>query len=61
MRVVNTSSGAHNMASGLDFDLYRDSPKRLKAGSMKLYAQSKFVSIKRRGLQGATGLLITLL
>ncbi|EIW52752.1 NAD-P-binding protein [Trametes versicolor FP-101664 SS1] len=59
VRVVNTSSGAHNMASGLDFDLYRDSPKRLKAGSMKLYAQSKFATVvfsnelhRRYGNQG---------
>ena len=34
----------HSFVSGIDFDTIRDGPKRIKAGTMKLYSQSKFVS-----------------
>ena len=43
-RVINTSSMGHSFVSGIDFDTIRDGPKRIKAGTMKLYSQSKFVS-----------------
>ena len=43
-RVINTSSMGHTFVSGIDFDTIRDGPKRIKAGTMKLYSQSKFVS-----------------
>ena len=42
-RVVNTSSAGH-MFFTLDFDTFRDGPKRIKLGKRYLYAQSKFVS-----------------
>ncbi|KAG6333363.1 hypothetical protein ID866_5728 [Astraeus odoratus] len=40
VRVVNTSSNGH-WFSGLDFDTFKDSPKRRGMASMKLYGQSK--------------------
>ncbi|KAG6808463.1 hypothetical protein H0H92_004035, partial [Tricholoma furcatifolium] len=40
-RVVNTSSSAH-MSGALDFNTFKDSPKRKKTASFTLYAQSKF-------------------
>ena len=43
-RVINTSSMGHAFVSGIDFDTLRDGPKRIKAGTTKLYSQSKFVS-----------------
>ncbi|KZP29938.1 NAD(P)-binding protein [Athelia psychrophila] len=39
-RVVNTSSLGHLLA-GLDFNTFKDSPARKKAGTQHLYAQSK--------------------
>lgn len=36
----------HSLVSGLDFDTFRDSAKRVKMGTMTLYSQSKFVSIE---------------
>lgn len=46
--MVNTASLGHAFASGLDFDTFRDGPKRIKAGTTALYTQSKFVSIGHR-------------
>ncbi|RDX45771.1 NAD(P)-binding protein [Lentinus brumalis] len=43
-RVINTSMG-HSFVSGFDFDTIRDGPKRIKAGTMKLYSQSKFANV----------------
>lgn len=42
-RVVNTSSNGHWL-SGLDYDVMKDSPARIKAGTWKLYGHSKTVS-----------------
>ncbi|OSC98629.1 NAD-P-binding protein [Trametes coccinea BRFM310] len=44
-RVINTSSMGHTFVSGIDFDTLRDGPKRVKAGTMKLYSQSKFANV----------------
>ncbi|EIN12416.1 NAD(P)-binding protein [Punctularia strigosozonata HHB-11173 SS5] len=46
-RVVNTSSVAHYHPFGppLDFDTFKDSPKRRKTSKVKLYAQSKFGNV----------------
>ncbi len=44
--MVNTSSMGHTFVSGLDFDTFRDGPKRKKMGTRPLYSQSKFVSIE---------------
>ncbi|CDO73874.1 hypothetical protein BN946_scf185016.g31 [Trametes cinnabarina] len=44
-RVINTSSMGHSFVSGIDFDTLRDGPKRIKAGTMKLYSQSKFANV----------------
>ncbi|KZP27444.1 NAD(P)-binding protein [Athelia psychrophila] len=44
VRVVNTSSIAHIFA-GLDFNTFKDGPARLKAGTEKLYMQSKNGSV----------------
>ncbi|GLB38375.1 putative NAD-P-binding protein [Lyophyllum shimeji] len=43
-RVVNTSSSAH-VAGSLDFNTFRDSPKRRKCSRFSLYAQSKFGNV----------------
>lgn len=43
-RVVNTSSSRHLMGQ-LDFNTFKDGPARRKAGSAKLYSQSKYVSM----------------
>ena len=42
-RIVNTSSSVHMLASGLDFNTFKDSPARTKAGTQTLYNQSKLV------------------
>ncbi|KAI0710962.1 NAD(P)-binding protein [Earliella scabrosa] len=44
-RVINTSSMGHTFVSGIDFDTIHDGPKRIKAGTMKLYSQSKFANV----------------
>ncbi|KAJ7745411.1 NAD-binding protein [Mycena maculata] len=44
-RVVNTASLGSVFAPGLDYDTFRDSPKRTKLGSTKLYNQSKFGNV----------------
>ncbi|KAI8995252.1 NAD-P-binding protein [Trametes punicea] len=44
-RVINTSSMGHSFVSGIDFDTLRDGPKRIKAGTLKLYSQSKFGNV----------------
>ncbi|KAH9895862.1 NAD-P-binding protein [Cubamyces lactineus] len=44
-RVVNTSSMGHSFVTGIDFDTLRDGPKRVKAGTTKLYSQSKFGNV----------------
>lgn len=41
-RIVNTSSSGHVFGS-LDFDTFKDSPKRRTFDSNSLYCQSKFV------------------
>jgi NAD(P)-dependent dehydrogenase (short-subunit alcohol dehydrogenase family) len=41
-RVVNTSSSVH-MFSNMNFDTFTDGPARKKAGTQKLYSQSKHV------------------
>ncbi|KAG6891647.1 hypothetical protein C0992_012696 [Termitomyces sp. T32_za158] len=43
-RVVNTSSSGH-LSGSLDFNTFKDSPKRRKAFRPFLYAQSKFGNI----------------
>ncbi|KAI6121324.1 hypothetical protein F5141DRAFT_1258230 [Pisolithus sp. B1] len=40
VRIVNTSSNGH-MFSGLDFDTFKDGPKRRAKSGMELYSQSK--------------------
>ncbi|KAL5520577.1 hypothetical protein ACEPAG_9801 [Sanghuangporus baumii] len=46
VRVVTTSSSAHLFQSGpIQYDTLRDSPKRKKLGTQKLYAQSKFGNV----------------
>ncbi|KAF7331018.1 NAD-P-binding protein [Mycena venus] len=44
-RVVNTASLGSTFAKGLDYDTFRDSPKRHKLGSIKLYNQSKLGNV----------------
>ncbi|KZP27446.1 NAD(P)-binding protein [Athelia psychrophila] len=58
VRVVNTSSLGHLLA-GLDFNTFKDSPARKKAGTQNLYAQSKNGNVvfatelaRRYGVQG---------
>ncbi|KAJ7209097.1 NAD-P-binding protein [Mycena rebaudengoi] len=58
-RVVNTSSFAHTMVGGIDYDTLRDSPQRRKIGSQILYNQSKLGNVvvsaelaRRYGEQG---------
>jgi retinol dehydrogenase-12 len=41
-RVVNTASNAH-WVSDLDYNTFRDSPARIKKGTVALYGQSKTV------------------
>jgi retinol dehydrogenase 12 len=43
-RVVNTSSVGHMAACKLDFEIYKDGPRRKRMSSQSLYFQSKFVS-----------------
>ncbi|KAG5652888.1 hypothetical protein H0H81_003251 [Sphagnurus paluster] len=43
-RVVNTSSMAH-IAGALDYNTFKDSPKRKKSSTINLYNQSKFANI----------------
>ncbi|KAA1476963.1 NAD-P-binding protein [Dentipellis sp. KUC8613] len=45
VRIVNTSSYAHMFLKTLEFDTFKDSPKRRKADPMDLYGQSKFGGI----------------
>ena len=42
-RVVTSSSGAHILVRGLNFNTFKDSPARRKCFSLILYSQSKFV------------------
>ena len=42
-RVVTTSSAAHTLVRGLDFNTFKDSPARRNRLSIMLYCQSKFV------------------
>ncbi len=44
-RIVNTSSLASELASKIDYDAFKDSPKRKKLGLEALYNQSKFVRV----------------
>ncbi|KZT27891.1 NAD(P)-binding protein [Neolentinus lepideus HHB14362 ss-1] len=44
VRVITTSSSGH-LFHGLDFATFKDSPKRKKLGTTRLYAQSKFGNI----------------
>jgi len=44
-RVVNTSSSAHMLTSGLDFNTFKDSPARTKKGTQTLYSQSKLGNV----------------
>jgi retinol dehydrogenase 12 len=55
-RVINTTSfvhlfGSSFVGSGLDFDTFKDGPKRRRMGKVWLYGQSKFV---RHPLYGFT-------
>jgi retinol dehydrogenase-12 len=43
VRVVNTSSNAY-LLSGLEFDTFKDGPKRRADSTYRLYGQSKTVS-----------------
>ena len=42
-RVVTSSSAAHLLVRGLDFNTFKDSPARRNSFSSTLYCQSKFV------------------
>ncbi|KAG6848515.1 hypothetical protein H0H93_016401, partial [Arthromyces matolae] len=44
-RVVNTSSSAHLLASGLDFTTLKDGRNRRKMSATSLYSQSKFGNV----------------
>ncbi|TFK84294.1 NAD(P)-binding protein [Polyporus arcularius HHB13444] len=44
-RVVTTSSSAAYLASGFNFDLFKDGPQRRKASSNEMYAQSKLGNV----------------
>ncbi|KAI6135356.1 hypothetical protein EV401DRAFT_1899757 [Pisolithus croceorrhizus] len=44
VRIVNTSSTAHWLGS-LDFDTFKDSPRRRAQGTVKMYTQSKAATI----------------
>jgi retinol dehydrogenase-12 len=44
-RVVNTSSSAGEFGA-VDFNSFRDGPRRRKIGTHQLYSQSKLVSIR---------------
>ncbi|KAL0961452.1 hypothetical protein HGRIS_006397 [Hohenbuehelia grisea] len=44
-RVINTSSSMHMIAKTLDFDTFKDGPKRVKLGTTGLYAQSKLGNV----------------
>ncbi|KAI0821738.1 NAD-P-binding protein [Trametes gibbosa] len=48
-RVINTASMGHALVSTIDFDTLHDGPGRVKLGTMKLYSQSKFVSVAADG------------
>ena len=43
VRIVNTSSLAHELCSGLDFNTFKEGPARTKKGTRFLYTQSKLV------------------
>jgi NAD(P)-dependent dehydrogenase (short-subunit alcohol dehydrogenase family) len=43
-RVVNTASVGHMFTCKLDFETFKDGPKRRKMATESLYFQSKFVS-----------------
>ncbi|KAG8975852.1 hypothetical protein FRB90_009407 [Tulasnella sp. 427] len=58
-RVINTASNAADLINKLDYDTFRDGPKRKKMGRMDLYNQSKLGNVifsnelaKRYGDQG---------
>ena len=42
-RVINTSSLVHAFTGKMDFDTFKDGPKRKALGTQRLYVQSKFV------------------
>ena len=42
-RIVNTSSIAHVLCSGIDFNTFKEGPARVKKGTEALYCQSKLV------------------
>ncbi|RDB18051.1 hypothetical protein Hypma_000729 [Hypsizygus marmoreus] len=44
-RVVNTASSGHVFAHGLDFNTFKDGPKRRSQFVFPLYAQSKYANI----------------
>jgi len=44
-RIVTTSSSGHLFCRGLDFDTFKDSPKRQKCSTDTLYFQSKFANV----------------
>ncbi|KAI5981779.1 NAD(P)-binding protein [Pisolithus albus] len=65
VRVVNTSSTAHWLGS-LDFDTFKDTPKRRAQGTLHLYNQSKAANIvfskelhRRYGDQGIVSISVS--
>ncbi|KAG6890599.1 hypothetical protein C0995_006575 [Termitomyces sp. Mi166 len=63
-RVVHTSSSSH-LSGGLDFNTFKDSPKRRKTFKYFLYAQSKFGNVvfanelaRRYGDQGIVSMAV---
>ena len=43
VRIVSTSSVAHEFCSGIDFNTFKEGPARVKKGTEALYCQSKLV------------------
>jgi len=46
VRIVNTSSVAHELSSGIDFNTFKEGPARTKKGTQSLYCQSKLGNIQ---------------
>jgi len=46
VRIVNTSSVAHELCGGIDFNTFKEGPARTKKGTRFLYSQSKLGNIQ---------------
>jgi hypothetical protein len=44
-RVMNTSSSASGFGAAVDFNAFKDGPRRKSIGTYKLYGQSKLVRV----------------